>query len=50
MQPIPLLLLASFFRTCRTIFCPIGTGEEMGIAGKAVACGFVTPVDGSFQF
>lgn len=49
MQPIPLLLLASFFRTGRTIFCPVGTGEKTGIAGNAVACSSVSPIDGSFQ-
>lgn len=49
MQPIPFLLLASLFRTRGTIFCPVGTGEETGIAGNAVACSSVSPVDGSFQ-
>lgn len=49
MQPIPLLLLASLFCARGTILCPIGTGDEAAFADNAAACGFVSPVDGSFQ-
>lgn len=48
MQPIPFLLLAYFFGAGWAVFCPVGTGDEAGVAENTLAYGMAFLTDSVF--